>query len=143
VSATVDVHILVYSTARDEPLGQIARELVERLQRGPELLYLFWPVLLGYLRIVTHPGIAANPLSTADACKNITQLIAGATVRTPGELDGFWDLYQQTADRTAHGNVVPDAHVATLMRQHGVRVIYTRDRGFRRFEGIEPIDPFA
>lgn len=27
--------------------------------------------------------------------------------------------------------------------QFGVGVIYTRDRGFRRFEGIEARDPFA
>jgi hypothetical protein len=29
------------------------------------------------------------------------------------------------------------------MRQHGVRVIYTRDRGFRRFDGIQAEDPFG
>jgi len=26
------------------------------------------------------------------------------------------------------------------MRQHGVRVIYTHDRDFRRYDGIEPRD---
>jgi hypothetical protein len=29
------------------------------------------------------------------------------------------------------------------MRQHGVRVIYTRDRSFRRFDEIEVRDPLA
>jgi hypothetical protein len=29
------------------------------------------------------------------------------------------------------------------MRQHGVRLIDTRDRGFRSFDGIEARDPFA
>jgi hypothetical protein len=29
------------------------------------------------------------------------------------------------------------------MRQHGVRVIYTRDRGFGRFDGIQAEDPFG
>jgi predicted nucleic acid-binding protein len=28
------------------------------------------------------------------------------------------------------------------MRQYDVRRIYTRDQGFRRFEGIEVVDPF-
>jgi predicted nucleic acid-binding protein len=28
------------------------------------------------------------------------------------------------------------------MRQHGVRLIYTRDRDFRRFDSIEARDPF-
>jgi hypothetical protein len=29
------------------------------------------------------------------------------------------------------------------MRQHGVGTIYTRDRDFRRFDGIRVEDPFA
>ena len=41
-----------------------------------------------------------------------------------------------TAPVDARGRLVPDAHLATLMRQHDVGVIYTRDRGFRRFDGI-------
>ena len=39
-------------------------------------------------------------------------------------------------------NDVPDGHLATLMRQHGVATIYTRDRDFRRFDGIAAEDPF-
>ena len=34
------------------------------------------------------------------------------------------------------GNDVPDGHLAALMRQHGVRTVYTRDRDFRRYDGI-------
>lgn len=41
------------------------------------------------------------------------------------------------------GGDVTDAHIATLMRQHGVGTIYTRDRDFRRFDGIRVEDPFA
>jgi hypothetical protein len=29
------------------------------------------------------------------------------------------------------------------MREHGVAMIWTNDRGFRRFDGIEVRDPFA
>jgi predicted nucleic acid-binding protein len=29
------------------------------------------------------------------------------------------------------------------MRQHGVTVIYSRDRDFRRYDGIDPRDPFG
>jgi predicted nucleic acid-binding protein len=41
------------------------------------------------------------------------------------------------------GNLVPDAHVATILFQHGVRTIYTNDRDFLKFESIEARDPFA
>ena len=41
------------------------------------------------------------------------------------------------------GNLVPDAHLVALMRQHGVRTIWTHDRDFRKFNGIRVVDPFA
>lgn len=31
----------------------------------------------------------------------------------------------------------------TLLRQHGVGTIYTRDRGFRRFQTIRVVDPLG
>jgi toxin-antitoxin system PIN domain toxin len=143
VSATVDANILVYSSNEADPAHVAARELVERLAAGPDLLYLFWPVLLGYLRLVTHPGILPHPLPPQDALANIATLVALPHARSPGESAGFWDLFRATAGRSPRGNDVPDAHLATLMRQHGVRLIYTRDRGFRRFDGIEARDPFT
>jgi predicted nucleic acid-binding protein len=39
------------------------------------------------------------------------------------------------------GNVIHDAHTAVLMREHGIRRIYTRDTDFHRFPFLEPIDP--
>jgi toxin-antitoxin system PIN domain toxin len=143
VSATVDANVLVYASNAADPTHQEARALLERLATGPELVYLFWPTLMGYLRIVTHPGILPRPLSAADATHNIAQLLARPNVRTPGEADRFWDVYLRTSGDHCRGNDVPDAHLAALMRQHGVRIIYTRDRDFRRFDGIEAHDPFA
>jgi predicted nucleic acid-binding protein len=64
-------------------------------------------------------------------------------IRAPGEADGFWSLYRVAAGDRARGSEVPDGHLAALMRQHGVRLIYTRDRDFRRFDGIDAQDPFA
>ena len=67
MSATVDANVLVYASDSRAEAHEQAEALVRRLAAGPEILYLFWPVLLGYLRIVTHPGILTNPLSPADA----------------------------------------------------------------------------
>jgi toxin-antitoxin system PIN domain toxin len=142
VSVTVDANVLVYASNEADPAHQSAQTLIGRLAAGPELLYLFWPTVMGYLRIVTHPGILPRPLSPADAMRNIAQLLARSHVRTPGEEDGFWSLYVRAAGDHPRGNDVPDAHLAALMRQHGVGVIYTRDRDFRRFDGIEARDPF-
>ncbi len=73
----------------------------------------------------------------------MSALLALPHVRAPGEAEGFWPLFEATAAGGARGNAVPDAHLATLMRQHGVGTIYTRDRDFRRFDGIRVEDPFV
>ena len=141
MSVTVDANILIYASNQADPAHGPARSLVERLAAGPDLVYLFWPVALAYLRIVSHPGILPRPLAPADASRNIERLIERPNVRTAGEMDGFWDVFNATAGGRARGNEVPDVHLVALMRQHGVRVLFTRDRGFRRFDGIEVVDP--
>lgn len=142
MSVTLDANVLVYASNEADPAHSRARELVERVAAGPEIAYLFWPALMGYLRIVTHPAILPRPLAPHDAIRNIDGLIRLPHVRTPGESDGFWKMYQATRNAADRGNDIPDGHLATLMRQHGVATIYTRDRDFRRFDGIAAKDPF-
>jgi toxin-antitoxin system PIN domain toxin len=143
MSAAVDANILVYASNQADPVPAPALQLIEGLAAGPDLFYLFWPVVLGYLRIVTHPAILPRPLSPRDATMNADALLSRGHVRSPGEESGFWELFRETGRELARGNDVPDAHLVTLMRQHGVRRIYSRDAGLRRFADIEVIDPFV
>jgi toxin-antitoxin system PIN domain toxin len=143
MSATVDANVLIYASNTADPLHETAVKLVRRLAAGPELVYLFWPTLLAYLRIVTHPAILPRPLPPRAAMSNVEALLDRPHVRAPGEADGFWSLFRAAAGDRPRGNDVPDAHLAALMRQHGVRLVYTRDRDFRRFDGIDARDPFA
>jgi toxin-antitoxin system PIN domain toxin len=143
LSVTVDTNILLYAANTDDDLHERARELLVCLARGPDLLYLFWPTIMGFLRIATHVGIFPDPIPPKQAIAAIVTLLERPNVRTPAEGAGFWDMYRVTAGEDTRGNHVPDAHLAALMRQHGVAVIYTRDRDFRRYDGIDARDPFA
>lgn len=143
MSATIDANVLIHASNTADPLHEPAVALVRRLATEPEIVYLFWPTIMGYLRIVTHPAILPRPLSPRDAMRNVEALLDRPNVRAPGEQSGFWPHYRAAAVDPTRGNDVPDAHLAALMRQHGVRLIYTRDRGFRRFDGITARDPFA
>jgi toxin-antitoxin system PIN domain toxin len=143
MSETFDVNILVYATHRASPFHDQAKALVERFVAGPGLVYLLWPVALGYLRIVTHPGLLEAPLAPAVAAANIDQFVAQPHVRLVGERDGFWPVYRRVADAVKpKGNLVPDAHLVALMHQHGIATIWTHDRDFRKFDGITVRDPF-
>jgi hypothetical protein len=59
--------------------------LLETLAAGPNLVYLFWPVALGYLRISTHPAIFQKPISAAEAMANVDDLVKfrGIKVQDP------------------------------------------------------------
>ena len=141
---TVDTNILVSAANADDENHEASKTLLNRLAAGPELLTLFWPTLLGFVRIVTHPRVFRHPLSFDVAFAAVDRLTARRHVRVLGEADDFWPRFGETArSAKASGNLVPDAHLATLMRQHGIREIWTNDRDFRKFDGIVTLDPFA
>jgi len=65
-------------------------------------------------------------------------------VRVLSEGEGFLEISREvTAHFPARGNLVSDTHLAALIRQHGVRSLYTVDRDFRKFDFLEVADPFA
>ena len=114
MSSTLDANVLVYASNQGDPVHPQAIQLVRRLAAGPDLLYLFWPVVLGYLRIVTHLAILGKPLSPREATANAEALLRRPHVRTAGEEDGFWELFRGTSHDRARGNDVPDAHLVAL-----------------------------
>ena len=143
MSFTLDANILLYTSDETSEYHPRARAFVERLATGDELVYLFWPTVMAYLRIATHPAVYEKPLSPGDAVANIDRLLDLPHVQTAGEHDRFWSMYQQVAaEADARGNVVSDAHIVALMTENGVRTIWTHDRDYRRFTGIEVRDPF-
>ena len=144
MSHTFDANVLLYSSDRRSPLQPDAAEFVRRCAAGPELLYLFWPVVMAYLRISTHPKVFDDPLTPAEARANVEALVGLPHVRAPGEGDGFWEAYVAATEAlVVRGDLVSDAHVVALMGEYGVRTIWTRDRDFAKFRGIQARDPFA
>ena len=109
----------------------------------PELFCLAWPTLLADLRIATHPSIFASPLSPGQAEANVESLLALPRVRVLGEGDGFWGSYRALTDAPIRGNQVPDAHLAAVLLEHGVQLLYSRDRDFLRYPTLRVEDPFA
>ena len=144
MSAAVDANILLYASDVDSPRHEAALDWLETAAAGPRLLHLPWSVVLAHLRIATHPRIFTRPLSSPQARENITSLLARPHVRTLGEGPGFWShLDGAVGEVSARGNLVPDAHIVAIMRQHDVASIWTPDRDLRRFDGITTLDPFA
>ncbi len=94
--------------------------------------------------ISTRAGLFPHPLSAIEALAAIEDLRKRPHVRTPGEDEQFWSTFHELAtEGQVRGDLVTDTHIAALMRGYGVRTIITRDRDYRRFDGVLVRDPFA
>jgi toxin-antitoxin system PIN domain toxin len=143
LSFTFDANVLLYASDETSRYHPEARAFLDRVASGEELVYLFWPTVMAYLRIATHPAIFAKPLPPVHAVGNVERLLALPHVQTVGEHDRFWTTYRRISQEAdARGNLVPDAHLVALMVENGVRTIWTHDRDYRRFPGIDIRDPF-
>jgi toxin-antitoxin system PIN domain toxin len=144
VSVALDANILLYAANADDERNERAQQALFELAAGPEVVYLFWPVVMAFLRIATRASIFPHPLSPADALARVDSLLNRDHVFSPGEDDRFWDAFNELAtEQRARGDLLSDVHIVALMRRHGVRTIITADRDFRRFDGIEARNPFG
>jgi len=143
MSFALDVNILVYASDSSSPLHARAREFLHHCVDSSDVFYLSWDTVMSYLRLITHPTICLRPLSPDEAMRNVDALVSLPQVLLLAEQPGYWDIYRELASQLpVRGNLVPDAHLAALLRQHGVRTLYTNDADFLKFDFLEVRNPF-
>lgn len=143
MSYSVDVNVLLYASDEASELHEPARKFLEKCAQGREIFCVCWMTAMAYLRMATHPAIFTRPLSPEEAIENIEVLRSRPHVRFLAEGDRYWELYRESADKLLpRGNTVPDVHLATLLRENGVRTLYTTDADFKKFNFIEAVNPF-
>ena len=142
MSYSIDANLLLYASNTTAPENRAALDFLSSRAGDPDLMCLTWPALMAYQRIATHPSIFEHPLDPATAWRNVRRLLSLPRARVIREDEGFAEDYERVAgDAGVRGNLVPDAHIATILRQHGVGTIYTADTDFRKFEFLEVVNP--
>jgi len=143
LSFAVDVNVLLYASDRASPFSPRAVAFLNRCASDGETFCLAWTTLMSYLRLATHPAVFASPLSPEEAAENVDGLLRLDHLRVLSEEEGFWKIYREvTRDLPVRGNLVSDAHLASLLRQHEVTTLYTNDRDFVRFAFLRVRNPF-
>ena len=144
MSFAFDVNILLSASDSSSPYVERARSFIESCITQKEVFAVAWPTVMSYLRIATHPAVFDQPLSPDEAMANIETLLSLPYARFLSEDEGFWGAYRAiTSEVPTRGNLVPDAHVAALLRSHGVKTLYTHDRDFLKFPFLDLRDPLA
>ena len=139
----VDTNIFVYAADKDSPFHARCRDKVEAWRRMDSPWYATWGIFYEFLRVITHPRVFRHPWTARHAWSFVEAILASPsfglllpTARHPGAAAEV--IGKSTFLR---GNLLYDAQTAVLMREHGIKKIYTRDMDFHRFPFLEPVDP--
>jgi uncharacterized protein len=144
VSYGVDVNILLYASDQGAAMQSKAAAFLDECAKRSEVFCLAWLTIMSYLRMATHPAIFSKPLSHEEAARNVEALLSLPHCRVIVEQDSFWPEYRAlTGEVPTRGNLVPDAHLAAVLRSNGITRLYTHDRDFRKFSFLDARDPLA
>ena len=136
-----DVNQLVHAHNSDSAVHDPARRWWDGCLAGTEGVGLAWVVMLGFVRITTHPRILLRPLSVGDVLDRIESWLRLPHVHVPQPSDRHFRGLRANLERIGTaGNMTTDAHLATLAVQRGY-VLYTTDTDFLRFEGLRRVNP--
>lgn len=107
--------------------------------------YVTWSVVYEFLRVVTHPRVFRRSWTAEGAWGFVDALLATDSLDVLTETERHARILAELLEAlpAASGNLFHDLHTAALMREHGIKTIYTRDTDFHRFPGIEVIDPLS
>ena len=139
----VDTNILIYATDRKSPFHDSCRASLEQWRRQTGPWYLTWGIVYEYLRVVTHPRVLARPLSLAQAWSFVDSVLAAPGLEVLLPTTRHAEVLREIIDEVPQlaGNILHDTETAALMREHGIRVIVSRDVDFHRFPFVERRDP--
>ena len=68
----IDANLLLYAIDSGSPFNERAAAWLQDTLNGDRRVGLPWPTIGAFLRISTHPRVATNPLSSADAWGFVT-----------------------------------------------------------------------
>src|ERR1051325_2187868 len=120
----VDTNILLYAKDSTAPQHQAARRWWDALLSSGDEVALCWPVLTAFLRIVTHPKVYRQPLTTTEAAVEVDRWLAHPTVRVLRPTDEHWKSFRDLLGKgQANANLVNDAHLAALAIEHNAKQI--------------------
>ena len=140
----VDTNLLVYAHREDSPWHDAAYARLAELAEARAPWAIPWPCLHEFLAIVTHPRIYAPPTTLAAAIDQDDAWLESPSLTLLAESEGYWrELKPMMRDGRIAGPHVHDARVAALCRLHGVRELWTADRDFSRFRGLEFRNPLV
>ena len=143
MSGLIDANMLLYAANADAAEHPRAHEFLAGSLASSEAWYLTEGIVYEFLRLATHPAVFERPLTWDQALRfarvlyhreNVTVLNAG--------LD-HWSTLAAALPRLryAAGNQFVDIRSYVLMREHGIKTIYTANAAFHQLDDVRVVNP--
>lgn len=138
----VDTNILVYAHRAESTWYQRADACLRGLMETGLPWAIPWPCLHEFLGIVTHSRAYVPPTPLELAIGQVELWLEAPGLVLLGVASGYWPLLRSVLQQSqVTGPRVHDAHIAALCLHHGVSELWTADRDFRRFRGLNVVNP--
>lgn len=109
----------------------------EQHLNSDEPVALTWLVVLGFIRLSTHPKVFPQPLALGDAIAIVDEWLARPNVQMLQVTGQHWNVLQNMLLAVGHGSALTmDAHLACLAIQHNCEIV-TLDEDFSHFPGLK------
>jgi toxin-antitoxin system PIN domain toxin len=138
-----DVNLLVYAHNLRVPQHPKAAAWWNGCLQGQEGVALAWVVILGFVRITTHPKIFKNPLPVAEALARVEEWLTLPQVQVVHPPQSHFQTWSAQLNQLGTaGNLTTDAHLAALAIERGF-TLHTTDADFTRFPGLKWKNPIG
>ncbi|HEY7163295.1 MAG TPA: type II toxin-antitoxin system VapC family toxin [Candidatus Binatia bacterium] len=139
----LDANLLVYAHLASFQQHEAARPWLDAQLNGNSPVGLLWDSLLTFLRLVTNPRLFERPETILDAWKQVENWLDCETVWIPEPTERHREVLGSLLGGSGiQANLVPDAHLAALVIEHGLTVC-SNDRDFGRFKNLRWQNPLC
>jgi predicted nucleic acid-binding protein len=140
----LDTNILVHAHRKDASLHNEAASCLRRLAEEPRAWSICFHSLIEFYGIVSHPKIWDQPTSPTQVEDQITAWRESPSLRILVEsADDIKKLMVIAKTAKVVGPMIHDARIASCCLVNGVRELWTVDRDFSRFSGLQTRNPLV
>lgn len=138
----VDTNILIYAHRGESPFHREAVAAMDRLAASGRPWAVVWQCIHEFAAIVTHPRIYRPPSTIEQCLGEIENWRRCPTFRPIAEGTAHWSVLERLLrEGRIEGGLVHDARIAAVCLQHGVKELWSVDRGFSRFRDLKVRNP--
>jgi len=139
----IDTNLLLYAVNTAAEENDAPRAFLPRAAHSVDQWYISEGGLYEFFRVATHPRVFPHPLTWRQALAFLKPMLACPRFGILSAGDNPWEVLETLLSGLTHpsGNLFFDIRTVALMKEHGIRKIYTADTDFLQFQDIEVINP--